>query len=183
GADLAVANYVTSSTSVLINAADWHFPLVGISDVSVSEGNSGTRAATFSVDLSAPSDVNVTVNYTTANGTATAPSDFAAASGTLTFLAGETSKQVTVNVNGDRLPEPNETFFVKLSSATSAVIADDQGVGTIVDDEPLMSISDVSVSERNTGTRAATFSVNLSAAYDANVTVIYATANGTAAAP
>ena len=69
----------------------------------------------------------VTVAYATANGTATAGSDYQAASGTLTFAAGETSKTITVLVNGDRLAESNETFFVNLSGPTNAIIADGQG--------------------------------------------------------
>src|SRR5262245_54067382 len=126
-------------------------PLISISDVSVSEGNTATRAATFSVNLSAAYDVNVTVNYTTANGTAAAPSDYTAASGAFTFLPGETSKPVTLLPYATRFPSPNETFVVNLSSATNAAIADGQGVGTIVDDEPLISISDVSNWEGRAG--------------------------------
>src|SRR5262249_47282721 len=153
-------------------------PLITISDVSVSEGNTGTRAATFSVNLSAEYDVNVTVNYATANGTAAAPSDYTAASGTLTFVPHQTSMLVTVGVNGDRLPEPTETFVVNLSSAPNAAIADGQCAATFLADDPLITISDVSVIEGNTGARAATFSVNLSVPYDVDVTVNYTTANG-----
>src|SRR2546423_1266351 len=70
-----------------------------------------------------------------------------AAPGTLTFAPGETSKTVTVQVSGDRLPEANETFFVNLSGPTNAVITDGQGLGTIVDDEPRISIGDVTNTE------------------------------------
>ena len=94
------------------------------------------------VSLSAPSNKTVTVNYSTANGTATAGSDYNAASGKLTFAPGETSKTILVPVRGDRLAEANENFFVKLSGAKDAKIADGQGVVTIVDDEPRISISD-----------------------------------------
>lgn len=65
------------------------------------------------------------------NGSATAGSDYQAASGTLTIPAGQTSGTITVLVNGDRLGEPNETFVVNLSAPTNATIADGQGVGTI----------------------------------------------------
>jgi probable HAF family extracellular repeat protein len=147
----------------------------------VTEGNTGTVNANFTVWLSPAYDAPVTVNFATANGTATAGSDYQAATGTLTFAPGETSKTVTVLVNGDRLGERNETFFVNLSSATNATIAYGQGVGTIVDDEPRIRISDVSKLEGQTGQSTLfTFTVTLSAAYDQPVTVSFGTANGTA---
>ena len=84
-------------------------------------------------------------------------------------------------VNGDRLAEPNETFFVNLSSPTNATIADGQGVGTIVDDEPRISISDVTKTEGKKGqTTLFTFTVTLSAAYDQAVTMSFRTVDGTA---
>jgi len=80
----------------------------------------------------------VTVAYSTADGTATAGSDYTAANGTITFNANETSKQVTVNVNGDTAVEPTETFFVNLTNPTGgATIADNQGLGTITNDDAL----------------------------------------------
>jgi len=87
----------------------------------------------------------VTVNYATADGTATAGSDYTAISSTqLTFLAGETTKPVNVTVSGDTTVEPDETFNVNLSGATNAVIGDSQGVGTITnDDGALVVISQV----------------------------------------
>src|SRR4029077_13507830 len=120
---------------------------ISTSDRTVTEGNTGVTSATFTVTLSAAYDVPVTVNYSTANGTATAGSDYQATSGTLTFAPGETSKTVTVQVIGDRLAEANETFFVNLSSPTNAVITDGQGVGTIAYDEPRISIGIVTKTE------------------------------------
>jgi hypothetical protein len=184
--DIATANASDNSVSVLINDQSWSSPpppppSLRINDATVTEGNTGTFAATFTVTLSAASTQPVTVAYATGNGTATAGSDYQAASGTLTFAPGETSKTVTVLVNGDRLGEPNETFFVNLSGATNATIADGQGVGTIVDDEPRISISDVTKSEgKKGGTTLFTFTVTLSAAYDQAVTLSYGTVNGTA---
>ena len=156
-------------------------PRLSIDGMSAAEGNSGTTEFTFTVTLSAASDAPVTVNYATADDTATtADSDYAAASGTLTIPAGQTSGTITVLVNGDRLGESDETFFVNLSSPTNAVIAYGQGVGTIVDDEPRISIGDVSAAEGNSGTTEFTFTVWLSAASDATVTVDFATADDTA---
>jgi len=113
-------------------------PSVAINDISILEGNSGTTNAVFTVTLSAASSQIVTVSYSTADGSATAGSDYAATSGIVTFNPGVTAKTITVLVNGDTIPEPNESFFVNLTSATNATIADGQGVGTIVnDDEPV----------------------------------------------
>ena len=100
----------------------------------VNEGNSGTKPQTFTVTLSAPATHAVTVDWTTANGTANT-ADYVAASGTLSFAPGETSKLITVQVKGDTLVEPNETYKVTLSKVTYAFIADGQGIGTIRNDD------------------------------------------------
>jgi probable HAF family extracellular repeat protein len=156
-------------------------PLVTISDATVTEGNSGIRNAMFTVTLSAAGTEPVSVNFTTANGSATASSDYQANSGTLTFGPGETSRTITVLVNGDRLGESNETFAVNLSGATNATIADGQGVATILDDEPRVSIGDVTKAEgKKNQTTIFTFTVTLSAAYDQAVTMSFQTVNGTA---
>ena len=160
-------------------------PTVSIGDVTVSEGNSGTKLAQFVVSLSAGSPSTVTVGYATANGTATAGSDYVAKSGTLTFAPGTVQATFNVTINGDTTVEPDETFVVNLSSPAGALIADGQGVGTITNDDvttPTLSISDVSVVEGNSGTTTARFVVSLSAASTSTVTVGYATANGTATA-
>jgi Big-like domain-containing protein/Calx-beta domain-containing protein len=160
-------------------------PSLSINDVSVTEGNSGTVNATFTVTLSPASSQNVTVAYATAGGTATSGVDFMATSGTLTFAAGATSQSIVVPVIGDTVAEPNETFVVNLSNATNASISRAQGVGTIINDDasgplPTLSINDVSITEGNSGTSNATFTVSLSAASTQTVTVNYATAGGTA---
>jgi hypothetical protein len=157
-------------------------PTLTISDVSTLEGNTGTHAITFTVSVSAASNQPINVAYDTAYGTATAGSDYQAVSGTLTIPAGQTTGTITVLVNGDRLAEPNETFSINLTSPNNATIADGQGVGTIVDDDPRVSISDVRMKEGNSGLTAFVFMVNLSVAYDVPVTVDYATANGSATA-
>jgi hypothetical protein len=156
-------------------------PSITIHDRTITEGNTGTVAATFTVTLSTASTQPISVAYATGDGTATAGSDYQAASGTLSFAPGETSKTVTVLVNGDRTAESNETFNVNLSGATNATIADAQGVGTILDDEPHISISDVSKHEgKRNQTTQFTFTVTLSAAYDQPVTMSFKTTDGTA---
>ncbi|GIK39828.1 MAG: hypothetical protein BroJett011_36610 [Chloroflexota bacterium] len=160
-------------------------PTLSINDVTVTEGNAGTVNAAFTVSLSGASGQTVTVNFATADNTATAPADYTSTSGTLTFAPGVTSQPVTVIVQGDILDELDETFFVNLSGATNATIADGQGLGTITDDDatPTLSINDVTVTEGDTGTINAVFNVSLSAASGQTVTVNFATADNTATAP
>jgi hypothetical protein len=153
---------------------------LAINDRSVLEGNSGTTNFVFTVSLSAVSGRPVTVHFATANDTATAGNDYQTTSGTLTIPAGQTSATIPVLVNGDRLAELNETFFVNLSAPASAVIADAQGVGTILDNEPRVSINDVSLQEGRNGRLSFVFTVTLSAAYDQAVTMSYRTVDGTA---
>ncbi|MFW5765807.1 MAG: glycoside hydrolase family 9 protein [Coleofasciculus sp.] len=110
-------------------------PTLSVDDVTVTEGDTGTVAAEFVVNLSEASDQEVTVEYGTDNDTATAGSDYTAQSGTLTFAAGETSKIISVPVLGDTTVESDETFKLNLSSPSNATIADAQGVGTISNDD------------------------------------------------
>ena len=109
-------------------------PTLSIADVVVTEGNAATTT-TFTVTLSAAAAGAVTVSYATADGTATAGSDYTATSGTLSFAAGETTKTITVAIAGDTVVEPDETFTVNLSAATGATIADAGALGTIVNDD------------------------------------------------
>jgi len=158
-------------------------PDLTINDVTVTEGAAGATAATFTISLSAPSTLPVSVSWATANGTATAGTDYVGVPATaLTFAPGETSKSVSVTVNGDTTYELDETFVVNLSGATGANVADGQGQGTIANDDarPAISVGDVSAAEGNNGTRPFTFTVTLSNPSYQSVTVQYATANGTA---
>ena len=116
-------------------------PSLSINDVTVVEGNAGTVNAVFTVTLSAASGQTVAVNYATADGTATQPADYTNTSGTLTFTPGQTTRTITVPVIGEIVPEANETFFVNLSGATNATIADNQSVGTISNDDVPVTVS------------------------------------------
>ena len=125
------------------------------------------------------------MQYATADGTATtADNDYVSASGTLTILAGNTTGTITIHVNGDTTFEADETFFVNLSNATNATITDNQGIGTLTNDDgaPSLSINDLFFSEPSSGTGSAVFTVSLSHVAGQSVTVDYATANGTAIA-
>jgi hypothetical protein len=175
------------STAVLTITDDDATPSISISDVSMNEGNAGTTNFVFNVNLSAASGQTVTVHYQTADGTATtADNDYVAIPDTtLTFDPGDTSKQVTVTVNGDVSVETNETFFVNLSNATNATISDNQGQGTIQNDDfilPVITISDARVLEGNSGTTTAQFTVTLTGATQGPPSVHYSTSNGTAVA-
>src|SRR5688572_18664369 len=110
-------------------------PGVTIFDVSLSEGQSGTRTASFYVRLSFESASNVTFAYSTANGTATAGSDYDAKSGTLTIPAGQLIRTIDVTVRGDRKREPDEVFYMNLVNPSGATIVDGQGAGILRNDD------------------------------------------------
>jgi hypothetical protein len=110
-------------------------PSLVINDVQLTEGNTGSTNAIFTVSLSVASSNTVLVDFFTAAGTATAGTDYTPVNGTLTFTPGQTAKTITVPVNGDTLFEPDETFFVNLSNPSNATIADAQGTGTILNDD------------------------------------------------
>jgi len=170
------------NTAGALNAA----PPVGISisGGSVAEGSAGTTPLTFTVTLAAAAASTVTVNYSTTNGTAAAGSDFTAASGTLTFTPGETSKTIVVDVIGDSTFEANETFSLALSGVSAnARITTASATGTIVNDDQQVSRTLSIASMRALESQGIfSFVVTLSAASTARVTVKYTTVNGTAVA-
>ncbi|HEX2700143.1 MAG TPA: Calx-beta domain-containing protein [Acidimicrobiales bacterium] len=154
-------------------------PNVFVGNVSVTEGNAGQRLAYFTVGLSTYFESDVTVNYTTADGTATTGTDYTATSGSVTIFAGENSATVQVPVLGDTADEGNETFTLELSSPTFGVITHGTGTATIVDDDPAtaagrrLAIGDVTVYESDTGVQFATFTVSLDKASNSTVKVNY----------
>jgi hypothetical protein len=116
-----------------LNAAN----ALGVAQFSISEATANEGGvATFTVQLSSPNDLPVTVQFTTASGTASTGSDFTAALGSLTFDPGQTSKTITVNTIDDSVYEGNEAFAVNLTNPVGGVIVDGQGLGTIVDNDP-----------------------------------------------
>lgn len=161
---------------------------VRITGGTVVEGNSGVTQLAFTVTLAAAANATVSVDYATANGTATAGSDYAATNGTLAFLPGETTKQILVDVVGDTAYEANETLSVVLAAASAnARIATASATGTITNDDsqppppaaPTLAISSVAALE---GVGTFVFTVSLSTASSTKITVRYGTANGTASA-
>jgi hypothetical protein len=85
----------------------------------------------FTVYLSVPSSVQVTVNYTTADGSAVAGSDYDATSGTLTFAPGVITQPISVHIISPITSKPQRTFSINLSQANGAIIADGQAIGTL----------------------------------------------------
>jgi uncharacterized protein YkwD len=117
-------------------------PVLSIANVAQAEGNDGTKTFTFAVTLSGTHDYPVTVSYATANGTATAGSDYVATSGSRTWDAGIASTQfINVTVYGDTNTEPDETFFVNLGSVADVSVVRSQGVGTILSDDFVSSVA------------------------------------------
>ncbi len=160
-------------------------PTISVANASVTEGNVGDTTLSFDVTLSVASAGTVTVDYTTTDGSATlANSDYDAASDTLTFDPGQTTKTVDVTVHGDTTHETDEGLTLDLSNANGATIADDSGTGTITNDDavPTFAIDDVSVAEGATGITSLTFTVTKSGATQLGSSVHYATAGGTATA-
>ena len=157
--------------------------MLSIHDATAQEGG-GTIE--FPVSLSLPSDLEITAAYATTNGSATAGSDFTAASstGTVRFPAGKTAATITIDLIDDSADEENETLTVTLSSpsATATLASDPSATGTIVDNDgpPTLSIEDATAEE---GATSMVFAVKLTSASGNEVTASWSTADGTATAP
>ncbi|HEV7863000.1 MAG TPA: Calx-beta domain-containing protein, partial [Acidimicrobiia bacterium] len=183
-----------TATGVIKDNTTTSTPRVAVltSTATVKEGNSGTNTATISVALTPAQAGPVTVDYSTADGSATAPSDYPAVSRTtVTFATGETAKTISAAVQGDTIDEADETFDVRLisdgaSPSAGAQVTSGQGTATVTirdDDGPAVSIDPVSVVEGDSGTRPAVFTVSLSARSPQAVTVGYGTSDGSATGP
>ena len=147
--------------------------------------NEANNSVDFTISLSASAAPHkVVINYATADGTATQGLDYTDTAGTVTFEPGTTSKVISVPILNDALDEVDETFKMNLQSASPGIITAGQSTATIVDDDPppSVSINDASILEGNFGTRNLIFTVSLSAVSGKQITVSYATADGTAKA-
>jgi ELWxxDGT repeat protein len=152
-------------------------PALSIAGTHAIEGDAATALMHFNVSLTPAAKQAVTVDYVTSDGTAKSGDDYDAASGTITFAAGETAKTIDVRVRGDVTPENNETFLVTLRNASGAIITNPEAAGIIDDDDQFADLSVVPqfadsghnlrdvASVSNAGPRAATdVVVNLSIA-------------------
>ena len=108
-------------------------PALIIADANATESD---EEITFTVRLNVASSKTVTVDWTTADGTATQGADYAETTGTLRFDALETEQTITVPLLDDALDENDETFTIALSNPSNAMVADDTATGTITDDDP-----------------------------------------------
>jgi uncharacterized repeat protein (TIGR01451 family) len=177
--EMFTSNNVSSSVSLA------NKPYLYSTNLTITEGNKGTNNALFVVRLSAPAPLPVTVNYSTANFSATAGADFLPVSGTLVFAPGITNMTVPVPIVGDALYENIENFFLNFSDPVNATLATPQVRGRIInDDQPaLVSISDGTVLESAPGTATnAVFRVTLSAPSGLPVSVDFSTTNNSAVA-
>ena len=155
---------------------------VYIGNAYVTEGNTGTRNAVFTLWLSSKSSTPVTVQYQTANISATAPADYVTKTGTVTFPANSLFQVVTVQVKGDLLNESNESFRVSLASPVNATLGNTSGTGFINDDDrqPAIKIDNASATENS---QLASVKVYLTAASGQIVKVKYETKDESAKAP
>jgi len=146
-------------------------PTVRVDDASVTEGNSGRRAVRFTITLSTPAHPGVTLQLATADGSANR-TDYIASTASVLIPSGQAQATFDVDVRGDTVAERDEVFALNALSATNARIIDGQGVGTILNDEPLpvLNVADVAVTEGDAGAALATFTATLSQASNTAVT-------------
>jgi hypothetical protein len=163
-----------------------------VDDSTVTEGNTGTTSADFTVTLNRPSVTDTTVHYTTSDGSAAvSDSDYQAKAGDLVIPAGQTTGTISVLVNGDTKVEGNEVFHVNVTSTDATVTPASYATGNITNDDstsppppgrPSVSIGNASTVEGNSGTHAVRFAVTLGRTFTKPVSVKYTTNNGTATA-
>jgi large repetitive protein len=181
GADLANASdlapaAIDMATSDLNGADLINVPVIYAGSATGVEGQSGTKTFTFTIQLSAASAQTVSVDYLTADDSATvADNDYQATAGTLTFTPGMTSRTITVTVAGDTVQEENERFFLKFFNAVNATLNNVQVSGNITNDDSVLSLVAPSpIVEGNSGTKLVTFTVMLTSGGADTVTVQYA---------
>ena len=151
-----VTNAVENGTQqVTVSITDDDIPGLSINDVSQSEGNSDATDCDFTVTLSPAAIQVVTVDFATNDQTATSDSDYLSTSGSLTFAAGETTKTISITINGDQSVEFDEVFSVQLSNVNNAAtITRSSGAGIIINDDTIPSRS------RNSDSNEVTSTVN-----------------------
>lgn len=150
-----------------------------------TEPDTGSVNQQFSVTLSAPSSLPVTVTIATVPGTATADVDYTSNAASLTFNPGQQVKTFVVPTLGDVIDESGERYFARAFAPTNATLLDDSGQALINDNDPppSLSISDVTAAEGNAGSTVFAFVATLSGPSGLQVSANLATADGTAVAP
>lgn len=173
------------AVATIVNGGPTPLPSVYITDTTVTQPTTGNTSATFTLTLSAPSTVPVTVNYATHDSSATVvDGDYVPTSGTVTFNPGDTVKTVSVTVNSDTFREVDEYFYLNLTKPTKAVLGDVAGRGTVISQlgRYFVYVGDASVVQNATAGSVVMVPVSLSAApaYGESVTVQVSTSDGTA---
>ncbi len=126
---------IADDTGIVTIENDDAVPALSISPAAVVEGDSGTTEMVFTISLSDPSSQAITVDYSAAAGTAVGGSDFVATTEQVSFAPGETSRTITIVVNGDTEHEEDETLSVTLASPTNAILSQASATGTIINDD------------------------------------------------
>ena len=189
--DVAISQPGGHSIALMLNNFTAAKPCLSVNDVTLTENDSGTTDAIFTVKLSAASAQTVRVNYFATpafflafTSGATKGADFEDMPGTVTFLPGETTQTITIPVKGDLLDEFDQYFYVMLTTPVNAAISDGRGLGTILDNDPTatITINDIAVAEGNQVQSSAIFTISLNAPSEKEITVQYALAAGTAIA-
>ena len=167
-----------TAASVEVSITEDDTPALTIADANATESD---EEITFTVQLNVASSLAVTVDWATADGTATQGADYGETTGTLTFDALETEQTITVPLLDDALDEADETFTIALSNPSNATLDDPEAIGTITDNDaaPTLIIADAQAAE---GEREITFAVTLGAVSSFEITVDWTTADGTAMA-
>lgn len=135
-------------------------PGMTIADASQEEGNSGATTLLFRVELTEAQQEDAMVDFSTSDGSATAGSDYEATGGTLAIPGGSTTGFIGVGINGDFLPELDETFAVALSNPENATLINDMAIGTIVDDDCVVAIT-IDPANANFGTEGGSGSISV----------------------
>ena len=181
--DIALVSRFGGSAAIFYNDTP-SSPCLSVNDIQITEGDSGTRNARFTVSLSAPSTQTVTVDYRVVGRNAKATADFESKTGSLEFTPGTLTQTVDIPVNGDTTDEADETFQLVLSNVVNASLIKSVGFATIVDDDttPSVRIADASIVEGSNGTPTRlVFDVSLSTVSGRKSKVEFTTINGTAA--
>ena len=167
-----------------LSLAPYDLASLSAGDAAVSEGTGGSVALRFPLELSCARAEPATVHVATVTGSASAPADFAAISEEVAFAAGETQKWVEIPVQSDAIDEVDETLTLQLSSAAGAFVQRASAVGTITDDDTAtLTAGDQAVTEGTDGTSTVAIPITLSTPSAQTVTVLAATAAGSASAP
>ncbi|HWH28237.1 MAG TPA: Calx-beta domain-containing protein [Mycobacteriales bacterium] len=173
--------YTLAKDTGRVTVVDDDVPTVSVTPTTTTEGGSGTKTVLVTVRLSTAAFKPVTVAWATGGGTATAGTDYVAASGTVSFAPGETSRTIAVTVNGDLVWEPDETFVVTLSAPTGATLGTSSATVTITNDDvqPTVTLTSSATSVHEPSAATVTYTLTRGANLNGTASVVV-TFGGTA---